>query len=186
MSTPLIELQNAGKNYLNYSFNISIKEGSCLLVHGKNGSGKTTLIHLLLGFVKPDFGKVIKKNMIVNYLSEKVMLPLYIKVIDYLENMAKIKRGEVDYNLLHNFKIPLFKGIHQLSKGNQQKLALATTMMGQAKLFILDEPLSGLDEESINVLFNKIKSLKEEGSSFVISTHQPYRFLSIIDETLEL
>lgn len=186
MSTPLIELKNAGKNYLNYTFNVSIKTNYCLLVHGKNGSGKTTLIHLLLGFAKPDYGKVIKKNMKINYLSEKVMLPPYIKVVDYLENIARIKKGEVDYDLLNDFKIPLFKGIHQLSKGNQQKLALVATMTGNAKLFILDEPLSGLDEASIDILFAKIKTLKEQGLSFVISTHQPYRFLTIVDDTLEL
>ncbi|MBE0700939.1 MAG: ATP-binding cassette domain-containing protein [Acholeplasmataceae bacterium] len=186
MHTPLIELYHAGKRYLDQTYTFSMNKGSLLLITGENGKGKTTLIQLILGFIQTDSGFVRTKKMKMGYLPEKTMLPLFVKVNRYLETMARIKKTEVDYRLILELNVPLNKGIHELSKGNQQKLAIISTLMGCPDLVILDEPLSGLDDESKQALFQLIKAKKNEQMSFIITTHQPSFFMSLADAHLAL
>jgi len=176
MPMPLIKLDNAGKKYLEKKFTLEINKSDFILVSGENGNGKTTLIQLILGFIHPDFGLVESKKLKIGYLPEKAMLPLFIKVLPYLETLARIKKGKIDNELILAFNIPIFKSIHELSKGNQQKLAIISTFLGNPDLIILDEPLSGLDIESTLVLKKWIEKKKGEGMSFMISTHQPDLF----------
>ncbi|MDI6451979.1 ATP-binding cassette domain-containing protein [Peloplasma aerotolerans] len=183
---PLIKLNNAGKHYLNKQFNLEINRSDFILVSGENGNGKTTLIQLILGFTHPDTGCVESSKIKIGYLPEKAMLPLFIKVLTYLETLAKIKKAKIDQNLLLAFNIPLFKSIHELSKGNQQKLAILSTFLGNPDLIILDEPLSGLDTESTLVLKSFIEQKKAEGMSFMISTHQPEMFIHMASTHLKL
>ncbi len=172
----LIKLDSAGKRYLEKRFTLEINKSDFILVSGDNGNGKTTLIQLILGFIHPDFGYVESKKIKIGYLPEKIMLPLFIKVLPYLETLAKIKKGKIDTDLIFAFNIPVLKSIHELSKGNQQKLAIISTFLGNPDLIILDEPLSGLDLESTIILKKHIEKKKSEGMSFMISTHQPDMF----------
>jgi ABC-2 type transport system ATP-binding protein len=182
----LIKLEEAGKNYLNRTFCLEIHPKDFILVSGENGHGKTTLIQLILGFISPDKGFVKGKKLKIGYLPEKAMLPLFIKVYVYLETLAKIKKTRLDLELIHAFNLPIFKSIHELSKGNQQKLAIVSTFVGNPDLIILDEPLSGLDHESTVILKKYIEKKKDEGMSFMISTHQPELFKELASKHLEL
>jgi len=85
-----------------------------------------------------------------------------------------------------SFNIPIFKSIHELSKGNLQKLAIVSTFIGKPDLIILDEPLSGLDHESTLVLKNYIEMKQKEGMSFIVSTHQPELFLHLANQHILL
>jgi len=183
---PLIKLEHAGKKYLNQSFDFEINEKDFILVSGENGNGKTTLVHLLLGFIHPDHGTVQSEKLKIGYLPEKAMLPPYVKVMTYLETLSRIKKSKIDQNLLLEFNIPLLKSIHELSKGNQQKLAIFSTFMGHPDLIILDEPLSGLDAESTCMLKKCLLKKKEEGLSIMVSTHQPELFIDMASKHLEL
>jgi len=182
----LVNLENATKSYLKTSFNLTISSSDFVLVLGENGSGKTTLIQLILGFIYPDHGRVDTKKIKIAYLPEKAMLPLFMKVSVYLETLAKLKKSEIDYQLIHKFNLPFYKSIHALSKGNFQKLALISTFLGSPDLVILDEPLSGLDQESAHILKDYIQEKKDAGMSFMVSTHQPELFKACITQTLKL
>jgi ABC-2 type transport system ATP-binding protein len=183
---PLIKLNNASKNYLKVNFNLEINRKDFILVSGENGMGKSTLILLILGFIHPDVGDIDKKKIKIGFLPEKATLPLFTKVISYLETLAKIKKGKIDQELLLKFNLPIFKSIHELSKGNYQKLAIISTFLGNPDLIILDEPLSGLDDESSLVLKDYILKKKNEGMSFMISTHQPNLFIDMCSKHIKL
>lgn len=173
----LIEVKQASKYYLNRRFNLIINKHELLLVTGTNGSGKTTLIRLILGFIKPDVGEIIKEKSIkFNYLPEKTYLPYFQTAYDYLYLISKLKNVELDIKLLVELNIPLYKKIGHLSKGNYQRVAIAATLIGNSDLIILDEPLSGLDRKTCNTLKRIIKRLLEEGKSIIISTHNPKVF----------
>lgn len=183
---PLIKLEDVKKNYLNKTFNLEISPKDFIIVSGENGQGKTTLIQLVLGYIYPDQGKITGKKLKIGYLPEKASLPLFVKVNQYLETLARIKKTTMDHELLYLFHIPLSKSIHQLSKGNMQKLALTSIFLGNPDLIILDEPLSGLDQESVNILSNYIQKRRDDGMSFLISTHQPDRFKHLCTKHLVL
>ena len=183
---PLIKLSKAGKSYLNQTFDLEINPHDFILVSGENGKGKTTLIQLLLGFTHPDQGTVESAKIKIGYLPEKAMLPSYVNVMTYLETLSRIKKSRIDQRLLLEFNIPILKSIHELSKGNQQKLAILSTFMGNPDLIILDEPLTGLDLDSMVILKKHIEHKKEEGMSFMISTHQPELFIELANQHIKL
>jgi ABC-type multidrug transport system ATPase subunit len=182
----LIRLTNVKKHYLNKIFDLEIHPHDFILVSGENGHGKTTLIQLVLGYIYPDQGQIDQKKLKIGFLPEKASLPLFVNVSKYLHTLAKIKKTTMDHELLYDFHVPLSKSIHELSKGNMQKLALVSTFLGKPDLIILDEPLSGLDQESIKVLETYITKRRLEGMSFLISTHQPERFLHLCNKHLVL
>jgi len=179
-------MKQAGKKYLPKTFDLEINKSDFILVSGDNGNGKTTLIQLVLGFTRPDIGSVVSDKLKIGYLPEKAMLPMFVKVLPYLETLARIKKSKVDEHLLMSFNIPIFKSIHELSKGNLQKLAIVSTFIGKPDLIILDEPLSGLDHESTLVLKNYIEMKQKEGMSFIVSTHQPELFLHLANQHILL
>lgn len=183
---PLIKLDQAGKRYLNHRFDLMIERSDFVLVSGENGNGKTTLIHLIMGFTRPDMGKVMRQKMKIGYLPEKAMLPLFVNVNQYLKTLARIKKTEIDRDLVSAFRLPVEKSIHELSKGNQQKLAIVSTFLGKPDLIILDEPLTGLDDESAITLKSHIEKKKKQGMSFVVSTHQPNLFIHLANQHLKL
>ncbi len=186
MSTHLIKLEEAGKHYLHHTFSIEIKQHDFVLVSGTNGSGKTTLINMIIGFIDPDRGAIDKKKLKIGYVPEKVILPPFVDVLDYLKNMARIKRGVVDLSLLRELEIPIDKKIYELSKGNQQKLAMMVAFMGSPELVILDEPLSGLDEMMKQKVSTIIKSFYHKGYSLFVSTHEPHYFSDVTTKKLNL
>jgi len=182
----LIKLEGVRKNYLNQTFDLEIHPKDFILVSGENGRGKTTLIQLVLGYIYPDHGFIQSKKLKIGFLPERASLPLFVKVNTYLETLARIKKTTMDHELLYQFHVPLSKSIHELSKGNMQKLALISTFLGKPDLIILDEPLSGLDQESADILEHYISKKRCEGMSFMISTHQPERFKHLCTKHLVL
>lgn len=183
----LIELKNASKYYLDKTFNLTINKHELLLITGTNGSGKTTLIKLILAFIKPDRDQIIYcQNLKFNYLPEKTHLPDFHTAYDYLFQISKLKKVDLNLKLLVDLNIPLYKKIAHLSKGNYQRVAIASTLIGESDLIILDEPLSGLDTKTTNTLKRIIKQLKEEGKSIIISTHNPKAFEKLATYHLKL
>lgn len=177
---------NASKRYLKNSFDLEIHKHDFYVISGDNGSGKSTLIALICGFIDPDIGSIEKRIKKVSYLPEKVMLPLWINVHEYIKTMATIKRYPIDYALIHAFDIPLDKSIHALSKGNQQKIGLVISLMSHAPLIICDEPFSGLDETMKERLVYYLEKKHQEGATFLIATHEPQRLKHLCTKHLVL
>lgn len=182
----LIHLSKAKMNYVDVTYDFKIEMGQSILISGENGAGKSTLIRLILGFIMPDEGKIIRKKLKISYLPEHVLLPPFIRVKAYIEGFAKVKKAEIDWELIDFFEIPLKKSIHQLSKGNIQKLGIVLAMLGSSDLLIFDEPLSGLDDMMKERFVEHLKGLKKIGQGFIISSHEPSRFLCVVDKHINL
>ncbi|MDL2292640.1 ATP-binding cassette domain-containing protein [Acholeplasma sp. OttesenSCG-928-E16] len=180
MSINIIRLNDASKKYLKTTFFLTVNENELVLINGKNGSGKSTLIKMILGFIKPDSGEVNVNTRKIAYLPEKVNLPNHLKVLDYLLMISKLKKTNIPFDYLHKFEIPTDFTIKKLSKGNKQKVAIISAIMGKEKLLLLDEPLSGLDKKSQNILRTIIKNEKRN-KTIIISTHKPTLFRKIAD-----
>ena len=186
MSISLIELNEAGKFYLDKRFTLLISTGDFIVIKGINGSGKTTLLNLINGFTVNDFGQIYRKPIRISYLPEREVLPLYVNTHHYLLEVARIKKAHLDYRLITDFEIPLSKSIHTLSKGNRQKVMLVSCLTGYYSLLVLDEPLSGLDSKAVRVLKKYLKKLNEKNVAIVISTHKPERFKDLAQKVIEL
>lgn len=186
MSTHLIKLEEAGKRYISHRFTLEIAKTDFLVISGANGTGKTTLLLMILGFIYPDSGLISKGKLKIGYVPEKVMLPPFINVFEYLKTMAKIKKDQLNMDLIHRFQIPIDLNIHELSKGNQQKIAIVTALMGHPHMIIFDEPLSGLDEVMQDVFFEVISDYYHQGISMMVSTHEPNRFMDLATKHISL
>jgi len=176
MSTPLIEMKDAGKHYLDRTFTLSVARSSVTILSGENGIGKTTLIHLMLGYVTSDKGPVRRRAKRIAYVPEHVFLPPYVTALTYMRTLARIKRCPFDPSLLHRFRVPLLKSIRKLSKGNRRKLSIAGAFLCDPELVILDEPLDGLDDEARDTLVTFIGDAVLRGVACVIATHEPSVF----------
>lgn len=173
-------------NYVDCIYDLEIKKGESLLITGENGSGKSTLIRLILGFITPDKGLIHRKKMKISYLPEQVLLPPFIKVKAYMMGFAKVKKADIDWNLVKLLELPIDKSIHQLSKGNIQKLGLILTLMGSSDLLVFDEPLTALDDKMSEHVISHLHKVKQTGISMIISSHEPHRFISLVDQHIHL
>lgn len=182
----MIQLEEAKMAYLDYTFNLTIETGKVYLIVGENGKGKSTLIRLMLGLIRPDSGKVVRKKFRIAYLPEVIQLPPFISAKAYLGEFSRMKRAILDENLIAAFEFPMDKSIHALSKGNKQKLGILITLLGDPKLVILDEPLTGLDARMKEVLIDALKEKKKKGCTLVIATHERGLYEGLCDHVISL
>ena len=175
MHTNLVSFKKTSMKYLDISLNLEINQNDFILFVGKNGCGKSTFIKLILGFMKPDEGTVTTSVDSISYLPEVVHLPETIKVAEYIELIEKIKKVSTNEKWLFKLGLPLFKKIQHLSKGNRQKLGVYSSLIGNERLVVLDEPLSGLDKATKKVVSEMIKE-KSITSCVIVSTHEKKLF----------
>lgn len=182
----LVDLKEVSKHYLDINFNLQVNKGDLIVISGTNGTGKSTLIKLIVGFIKPDRGLLIKHTKNISYLSEHQSLPEGLYIENYLKAIERIRKGMYNKVLFEKFDIPYNKKISQLSKGNKQKLLIVSNIVGNNDLYVFDEPLSGLDDNSVLVFKSLIKGLKDAEKSVIISTHNPNVFNSIANKRVIL
>lgn len=154
---------------------------------GTNGAGKTTTIRMILGIMVPDHGKAVwngkpirRETLNFGYMPEERGLYMKNKVIDQLiyfgmlHGMEKNKAKQSAVALMKRLGISEYSEMQaeKLSKGNQQKVQLAATLIHNPELVFLDEPFSGLDPVNAEVLRNLIHELVEEKKFVVLSSHQ--------------
>jgi ABC-2 type transport system ATP-binding protein len=167
---------------------LEIGQGEIFGLVGPNGAGKTTLIRTMLDIIKPDSGRVDifgrtfqpgDRNR-VGYLPEERGLYPRQEVGNVLEYLGSLKgmtpaaaRAEGD-RWLARFDLAdaATKKVEQLSKGNQQKVQIAATLLARPPIAILDEPMSGLDPVSARVANTVVREYAAEGHTIVLSTHQ--------------
>jgi len=167
---------------------LDVPAGSVLGLLGPNGAGKTTLIRTILDIIKPDSGRVeilgrplspeVRDS--IGYLPEERGLyprqPVR-KVLEYLgclKGMTAHDARAATTTWLERLGLPhvLDTKVEQLSKGNQQKVQIAATLLANPRLVVLDEPLSGLDPLSARLVHGVIRDLAASGQTVVLSTHQ--------------
>ena len=167
-----IDIINVFKKYKSIlvfqDYNLIINNDIINLFIGPNGKGKSTLIKMILGLTSYK-GKIKHNLKNISYAPEKIILPDYIKVQNFLElmniNLEKAKR------LVDKFNLNINKTINQLSKGMRQKLLLIQALSKEADAYFFDEPLNGLDDDSIENFISEIDTLFKLDKLIVISTH---------------
>lgn len=165
----------------------SIEEPGVFGLIGTNGAGKTTTIRNILGIMTPDSGSVTwngkpvsRDSLSYGYMPEERGIYMKTKVLEQLiyfgmlKGMSKAKAKKSALYYMERLGIMEYKDMpaEKLSKGNQQKVQLAVTLIHNPRLIFLDEPFSGLDPLNANVLRELINELVNEGKYIVMSTHQ--------------
>lgn len=188
-----IDLINVTKKYHKRKVldNITLKFtfGKAYMLVGENGSGKSTILKLITGLIFPTSGVIKKSNLKISYVPEKVMLPRFVKTIDFLNILREIKESSLDKmnELITYFDLDIVKEkkIKELSKGMMQKVLLIQALMDDSSVFIFDEVLNGLDKVSQSKLLEYIKDNKHN-KLFIISSHYSDYYLGIVDEIIDL
>ena len=175
--------------------NLKIPRGKIIGLLGKNGAGKTTLIKLINDLLTPTSGEIlinvekpgVKSKEMISYLPERTYLDkeMTIKqVIKYFEEFYKNFDAEKAMRLLKDLDLDINKKISKMSKGMQEKLQLILVMSRNAELYILDEPLGGVDPATRDYILDTILSNFCEGASVIISTHLISDIERILDEVI--
>lgn len=195
----LLEIKNLSKSFdgkkILDNINLEISNGKIVGLLGKNGAGKTTLIKLINDLLVIDEGEILFKGKKIgvfskehiSYLPERTYLDKNIKIIDvikYFSEFYKDFNKERAYKLLNNLNLNLENRIIKMSKGMQEKLQLVLVMSRDADLYVLDEPLSGVDPATRDYILDTILSNFKEGSSILISTHLISDVERILDEVI--
>ncbi len=161
--------------------------GAALGLLGRNGAGKTTTIRIIMGVFFPDKGKVLvdgkqinRNNIRIGYMPEERGLYPKIKICDQLVYLAQLRgmsskdAQKACEKWLERMSMTEYKNkkLETLSKGNQQKIQLAATLMCDPQIVILDEPFSGLDPVNAMLLKDVIKEMITGGAVVLFSSHQ--------------
>ena len=195
----LLECKNLSKSFDNKKIlkdvNLIIPRGKIVGLLGKNGQGKTTLIKLINDLLTPTSGEIliegkhpgVESKKIISYLPERTYLDKEMKIIDTLNyfdefydnfNIEKAKK------LIKDLDLDINQKISKMSKGMQEKLQLILVMSRDADLYILDEPLGGVDPATRDYILDTILSNFKEGGSVIISTHLISDIERILDEVI--
>ena len=195
----LIRINNLDKKYGKKvalkDVNLNIESGKIVGLLGKNGAGKTTLIKLINDLLTPSSGEILIKGnkvgveskKIISYLPERTYLNKQMKVFDVIEYFSDfyddfdVKKAK---RLLKDLDLDISVKISKMSKGMQEKLQLVLVMSRNASLYILDEPLGGVDPATRDYILDTILSNFSEDASVIISTHLISDIERILDEVI--
>ena len=183
--TPIVECVNLCKAYgfpVLQNMNLCLPRGKIIGLLGPNGSGKTTLIKILAGLLKPTSGTVringyepgIETKAIVSYLPERNSIGEWMTAdgaIEYYTDFFKDFDPVRARQMLNELGVPFDRPIKTLSKGTKEKLQLVMVMSRRAQLYLLDEPIGGVDPASRDYILNTIIRNYDEEASVIISTH---------------
>ena len=196
----ILELRELTKEYnrgvpaLN-NVSIGILSGRIVGLLGPNGSGKTTLIKLVNGLLTPTSGTIsidgmapgIETKKIVSYLPDRDFLPQWMTVsqaFNYYGDFFEDFRRERAENMVAALGINMDSKLKSLSKGNREKVSLILTMSREARLYLLDEPIAGVDPATRDYILNTIISSYAENSTVIISTHLIADVESILNDVI--
>ncbi len=186
-----------GNNPALVGVNFSVKPGSIVGLLGPNGSGKTTLIKLAMGMLQPLSGEILvdgkrpspETRAVTAYLPDANYLSKWMRVeqqVDYYGDFFADFDRDKAVGMLSRLGIGLKQRIKTLSKGNQEKLGLILTMSRRAKLYILDEPIAGVDPAARDFILETILSNKPEDATIFLCTHLIWDIQNILTHALFL
>ena len=195
----LLECKDLCKSFDNRvildNVNIKIERGKIVGLLGKNGQGKTTLIKLINDLLTPTSGEVlingkkpsIESKKIIAYLPERTYFDKSMKVSDiikYFKEFYDNFNEEKALKLLDDLELDKNSRLAKMSKGMQEKVELILVMSREADLYILDEPLGGVDPATRDYILDTILSNFKDGASVIISTHLIADIERILDEVI--
>lgn len=195
----ILECKELTKRYGNTTAlnNVSIKiePGRVVGLLGPNGSGKTTLIKLVNGLLSPNAGEIsicgnapgVESKAIVSYLPDKTHLPEWMsteKLMDMYEDFyADFDRARCS-EMLARLKLDPKQRLQQMSKGTKEKVQLIMVMSRKAKLYLLDEPIGGVDPATRDFILDTIIKNYDPDAAVVISTHLISDVENVLDEVI--
>lgn len=199
MNEFVLEINGLSKSYGKKSalenIDLKIERGRIIGLLGPNGSGKTTLIKLINGLLTPNSGAITvdgspigeKSRLAVSYLPDKTYLPEWMKVnnvlkmfSEFYENFDMAKAED----MLRKLGINGDERLKALSKGTKEKVQLILVMSRSAKLYLLDEPIGGVDPAARDYILNTIITTYNPDASVVISTHLISDIEKVLDEAV--
>ena len=207
----MITLKNVtkkkGSRIVLNGISLHLEKGECAALVGPNGAGKTTLLRVVATLIKPDSGKVLigtldpanssqqlKARELIGYLDHESMLYMDLSVEENLsfagqmyflkENYVKEK---IDY-LLDKLKIIHRKHdrVKRLSRGMKQKTSIARTLLHEPEILLLDEPLTGLDKDSVEVLKSILENEKRKKKTILLASHKPELLQELFDKVIHM
>lgn len=195
----LLRCENLTKQYgkttaLN-GVSFTLDSGKIVGVLGPNGSGKTTLIKILNGLLTPTSGDVFiegekpgpSTKAKVAYLPDNIYLNSWMRVeqiVSYFEDFYADFSAERAYEMLDRLGISPKRKLKSLSKGNKEKVCLILVMCRQAKLYVLDEPIAGVDPAARDYVISTIINNYNPEATVMISTHLIADIEQVLDEVL--
>ncbi|MBR4607645.1 MAG: ABC transporter ATP-binding protein [Lachnospiraceae bacterium] len=195
-----LELSNVTKSY-GYNINavdelsISLPKGKIVGLLGPNGSGKTTLIKMINGILRPTSGEILlsgekigpETKARISYLPDRTYLTPgdnINAVLDYFEDFYEDFSRETAMKMLEDLRIDPRAKMKTLSKGNKEKVQLILVMSRRAELYVLDEPIAGVDPAARDYILRTILNNYHQDASILISTHLISDIEQILDEVL--
>lgn len=195
----LLEIKNLKKSFnkkeILKNINLEIPSGKIIGLLGKNGAGKTTLIKLINDLLTPTSGEIlvkgnkigVKTKQIISYLPERTYLNKQMKVsevISYFKDFYNDFDSKKAEKLLKDLDLDSDQKLSKMSKGMQEKVQLVLVMSRNADLYILDEPLGGVDPATRDYILDTILSNFNAKASVIISTHLISDIERILDEVI--
>jgi ABC-2 type transport system ATP-binding protein len=195
------ECRNLSKRYGEQTalegVNLSLKGGRITGLLGPNGSGKTTLIKLANGLLRPSGGDVLitgkkpgaETKAVVSYLPDRFVLDGWMRVREIVSFFAGFYadfRGDAAEAMLAGLGVGLDKRFKTLSKGNREKVQLIMVMARKARLYLLDEPIGGVDPATRDYIITTIIGNYSEDAAVLISTHLIQDVERILDDIVFL
>ena len=174
---------------------LTLEEGKIVGLLGPNGSGKTTLIKLINGLLIPTSGEVTvcgykpgkESKALVSYLPDNIYLNSWMKIYQIVEYFAEFYddfRSDLAYEMLKKLGIQKEMKLKSLSKGNKEKVCLILAMSRNAKLYVLDEPIAGVDPAARDYVISTIINNYNPESTVLISTHLISDIEEVLDEVI--
>ncbi|HZK19749.1 MAG TPA: ABC transporter ATP-binding protein [Treponemataceae bacterium] len=196
MYTTILKIDNVRKDYGKTkaldSVSFTLSRGRVLGLMGPNGSGKTTVIKIIASLLKPSSGNVFVCNKkigfetkeLVAFLPDRNILPKWMSVhdaISFYDDYFKNFNTEKAYDLLNLMKLKKNQKTSTMSKGMIEKLNLTLCFSRNAKLFLLDEPLGGIDPVARERIVSTIVKSYSADSSIIVSTHLVHDIENMFD-----
>ena len=196
---PLVYLDHVTKNYGHevalMDVSLNIQPGRIIGLLGPNGSGKTTIIKLINGLLQPSLGNIYihgqlpspASKKVVSYLPDTTYLNENMKIIDAIRSFQdfyadfNVQRA---YQLLNDLHLQPNQKLNSLSKGNKEKVQLILVMSREADLYVLDEPIGGVDPAARDYILRTIIQNRRPNSSVLISTHLIADIEQVLDEAI--
>jgi len=195
----IIQINNLSKSYgpnlVLDNINLALPQGAIIGLMGPNGCGKTTLMKIISGMINDFEGKVLvdgkpvgaESKAEVAFLPDKTYLPQWMTakqaigyMDDFFANFNKTKALE----MLEQFQLRPDMRVKTMSKGMQEKLLLLLTLSREAKLYVLDEPLGGVDPSARKFIMDCILNNRPKDSTILLSTHMVYDMERVFDYAL--
>ena len=197
----LLEVSHITKSYGNNKVlddvTFSIPKGKIVGLLGPNGSGKTTLIKLINDLLKEDSGTIkvngldlgVETKKLISYLPDKNYLNnnmTVLELLNYFKDFYEDFRIDKAKELIGKLDLDLNQKLKTMSKGTKEKVQLILVMSRKAKLYILDEPIGGIDPAARDYIINTILTNFSDDASLLISTHLISDLEKVLDEIIFL